>query len=225
MRRRKEISIAVALVILVIGLVLLYSAGPGNSLDLRAFRFLNSRIRNPLFDAIMPIITDFKKWRVVVLLVWSALVLFGGARGRWAALMLIPLVVASDQISSHILKPLVARVRPCEVLGQIHLWYGKDGWITTPAQVVQSYKSSFSFPSSHAANITASMLFIGLVYRRTLIFTLIFAGLVSLSRIYIGVHWPLDVLSGISLGAILGWFAYFLYQKIIRSVQGTKPSE
>jgi len=225
MIKRKEIFITAAIIVFTAGLFLLLKGSQGDSFDLKVFRFLNGGTRNPLFDAVMPVITDFRKWRIVVLLVWSGLVLFGGTKGRWAALVLIPLVVASDQISSHLLKPLVARMRPCEILGNVHLWYGKEGWITTPAQVVQSYKSSFSFPSSHAANITASMLFLGLVYRRALTFTLLFAALVSFSRIYIGVHWPLDVLGGIAIGSILGWTAFLLYRKIIQSIQDTRPSE
>jgi undecaprenyl-diphosphatase len=174
------------------------------SVDEKIFRFLNGSIINPVFDAIMPVVTDFRRWRIVLILVWSALVLFGGTKGRWAAFMLIPLVAASDQITSHLIKPAVRRIRPCEILGSIHLWYGPEGWITTPAEVVRSYKPSFSFPSSHAANITASMLFLGI------------ALLVSFSRIYIGVHWPSDVAVGMLIGALLAWPATVVFKHIYR---------
>jgi len=224
MEKRKPLIITLAVVATVAGLLLVAGGTPGE-LDRRMFRLLNGSIRNALFDILMPVITDFRKWRAIVILIWSGLVLFGGTRGRWAALVLIPLVVASDQISSHALKPLLARLRPCEVLGNVHLWYGKEGWITTPIEVVRSYKSSFSFPSSHAANITASMLFLGLVYRRILALSLTFALLVSLSRVYIGVHWPLDVLSGMALGALLGWLAFVLFRKVTQSVRDRVPSE
>jgi undecaprenyl-diphosphatase len=200
------------------------------SLDVRVFRFLNRSLANPLFDAVMPVITDFRRSRIVLLVVWSLLVLFGGSRGRWAALMLIPLVAASDQLSSSVLKPLVARMRPCEVLGSVHLWYGPEGWIDTPAAVVRSYKSSFAFPSSHATNITASMLFLGLVYRRALVPLVIVALAVSYSRVYIGVHWPLDILAGMAIGALLAWPAYILYGRLLgyasrQSERDTPPSE
>ena len=117
--------------------------------------------------------------------------------------MLIPIIAASDQLSSSVMKPIFERLRPCEVLGNVHLWHGPEGWITTPAEVARSYKNSFSFPSSHATNITASMLFLGLVYRRWLAPLLAVALLVSFSRIYIGVHWPSDVLAGMALGAAI----------------------
>jgi undecaprenyl-diphosphatase len=148
--------------------------------------------------------------------------------------VLIPVIVASDQLSSGVMKPLIERMRPCEVLGNVHLWHGPDGWITTPAELVRSYKSSFSFPSGHAANITASMLFLGLVYRRALAPLLAVAAVVSFSRIYVGVHWPSDVCAGMALGAAIGALAYVLFRRFYRegakkaaatqSEQGTPPS-
>jgi undecaprenyl-diphosphatase len=184
------------------------------SLEVRVFRALNSGAANPVLDWIMPIVTDFRRSRIVLILVWAALVLFGGNRGRWAALMLIPLVAATDQLSASVIKPLVGRSRPCEVLGGIHLWYGPEGWITTPAEVVRSYKSSFSFPSSHATNITGAMLFLGLAFRKALLPLLTVAVLVAYSRVYIGVHWTSDVLVGMVTGALLGWLAWIVFSRI-----------
>jgi undecaprenyl-diphosphatase len=196
------------------------AAPDSTSLDVRAFRLLNGRLANPAFDAVMPFATDFGKWRAAVILIWCALVIFGKTRGRWAALMLIPVIAASDQLSSHLVKPLVERVRPCDVLGSVRLWYGAQGWITTPTEVARSYKSSFSFPSSHAANITASMLFLGLVYRRWLAPLLALALVVSFSRIYVGVHWPSDVLVGMAIGAAIAAAAYLLFTRLYR--EGTR---
>jgi undecaprenyl-diphosphatase len=192
-----------------------------SSTEVRLFRFLNGSLANPVLDRVMPFVTDFRRQRIWLLLVWSALVILGGQRGRWAALMLIPLVTASDQISSHLIKPLVGRIRPCEVLGGVHLWYGAEGWLTTPAEVLRSYKSSFSFPSSHAANITASMLFLGLVYRRWIAVLLAVAVLVSYSRIYIGVHWPSDAAVGMVIGALLAWPAYLVFKLLIEGTGKT----
>ncbi len=184
-----------------------------SSADVKVFRFLNGSLANPLFDRLMPFVTNLDNWRIILVLIWCALVIAGGKRGKWAALTLIPIVAASDQISSSLIKPLVGRMRPCEVLGGIHLWYGPEGWITTPAEIIQSYKSSFAFPSSHAANMTAAMLFLGLAYRRFLVPTLFVAALISYSRIYIGVHWPTDVLAGMALGALIAWPTYLLYRR------------
>jgi len=214
---------ALAVILLLIAVALVPETAPcgraapdSASLEVRAFRFLNGSVANPVFDAIMPFATGFDRWRAIVILIWCALVLFGRTKGRWAALMLIPVIVASDQLSSAVIKSLIERVRPCEVLGGVHLWYGPEGWITTPAEVMRSYKSSPAFPSSHAANITSSMLFLGLVYRRALAPLLAVALIVSFSRIYIGVHWPSDALGGMALGALIAWAAYTAFKRVYR---------
>ncbi|MCK4548654.1 MAG: phosphatase PAP2 family protein [Candidatus Krumholzibacteria bacterium] len=191
------------------------------SLEVRVFRLLNSKAATPVLDVIMPLVTDFRRNRIVLFVVWAMLVLFGGNRGRWAALMLIPLVAATDQLSASVIKPLVGRSRPCEVLGSVHMWYGPEGWITTPAEVIRSYKSSFSFPSSHATNITGAMLFLGLTFRKVLWPMLFTAVLVSWSRVYIGVHWTSDVIVGMALGALLGWLAWIAFKRIYSSLDRT----
>jgi undecaprenyl-diphosphatase len=221
-RRHRGLRAALALAALSIAISMLLSGAArcapavpdSTSLDVRAFRLLNRDVVNPVFDAVMPLATDFNRSRYVVILIWCALVVFGKTRGRWAALVLIPVIAASDQLSSHLMKPLVGHLRPCDVLGNVHLWHGSEGWITTPAEVARSYKSSFSFPSSHAANITASMLFLGLVYRRWLAPLLAVALVVSFSRIYVGVHWPSDVLVGIALGAALAVAAHAVFRRL-----------
>ena len=187
-----------------------------SSIEVRVFRFLNEKAANPVLDWIMPIVTDFRRSRIVLLLVWVFLVLFGGNRGRWVALTLIPLVAATDQLSASVLKPLVGRSRPVEVLGSVHFWYGPEGWITTPAEVMRSYKSSFSFPSSHATNIMGAMFFLGLAFRKVLWPLVFIAVLVAYSRVYIGVHWTSDILVGMAIGALLGWLAWFAFKKIYR---------
>jgi undecaprenyl-diphosphatase len=185
------------------------------SLDVRIFRFLNAAIADPALDAVMPFVTDFQRWRIYAVAAWIGLIIFGGSKGRWAALMLIPLVAASDRLTSGVLKPLTMRLRPTEVLAHVHFWSRGSQWIWTPSDSIGGFKSSFAFPSSHAANFTASMLFLSLVYKRWVPYVCLpFAGLVCLSRIYTGVHWPTDVLAGIMIGGALAWLAYIAFRRL-----------
>ena len=202
------------------------SAAPAaSSFDVRVFRALNGRLANPVLDRVMPFLTDFKKWRVFALAAWVGLLVLGGTKGRLAALMLIPLVAASDQLTSSVLKPLTARLRPCEVLGNVHFWYSSGRWVWTPADAVGGFKTSFGFPSSHAANFTASMLLLSLVYKRWVPYLCLpIAAVISLSRIYTGVHWPSDVIVGILIGAGLGWLAHFALVRLLAVLERRRRS-
>jgi undecaprenyl-diphosphatase len=172
------------------------------------FRILNGKAQNRFFDLLMPLITDFSKWRIVLIIIWAILIFAGGPKGRWAAFMMIPLIAASDQLCASVIKPLTERARPCQVLGSVHLWNGSEGWITTPELITKSYKSSFSFPSNHAANMTSAMVFLGLVYRKWILPLAFLALAVSYSRVYVGVHWTSDVIAGIVIGALLASIAW-----------------
>jgi undecaprenyl-diphosphatase len=104
---------------------------------------------------------------------------------------LVVTVFLTDQVSAHIMKSLFDRVRPCNALTGV----------LTP----DDKPSSFSFPSSHATNMGGSMTFLALAYPPWAWFCVLFAFLVGLSRIYLGVHYPSDVLGGWVLGVFLGW--------------------
>jgi len=206
------------------GLAVVVVAAGGASLDVSAFRVLNRAIANPVFDTVMPVVTNSTVLRVLAAAILLALLVRGGTKGRLAALVLIPLVAASDQLTSGVLKPLVGRTRPCEVLGNVHLWY-HGHWVWTPREVAGGFKTSFGFPSSHAANATASAVLLSLLWRKWVPWVCLgFAGLVSLSRIYIGVHWPSDVLAGIAIGAGLAWLAHLALKRLVAWREARIPS-
>jgi undecaprenyl-diphosphatase len=167
------------------------------SLDTALFRVINITLGA---DALAPFMRAMSNPRVflpliVVVVAW--MLWRDGLRGRATVLALVLLITASDQLSSHVLKPLVQRPRPC--LPEA----GIEGVRTHGARC--SHRGSF--PSSHAVNIAAAAMLLGWRYRRAAWLAALFAFLVGYSRVYLGVHYPLDVVGGWLLGAGLGWGA------------------
>ena len=121
----------------------------------------------------------------------------------WIILLgIVLLILLSDQISSTLIKPLAMRLRPSHepsLAGLVH--------------IVRNYRAGgFSFVSSHAANGFAFATFTALLFKNRLYSSIIFlwAILTAYSRIYLGVHYPLDVLGGIILGIIIALCVYRL---------------
>jgi undecaprenyl-diphosphatase len=166
------------------------------TLDRSVFLFINRGLANPVTDLIMPVITNDNFLRLLYGLLVLALVIFGRRRFLWAILFSIVVVTLTDQSSASLLKPLIGRLRPCKIM-EVHLLVGCG--------------SGYSFPSSHAANLFGQALFWGLLCRKYLWPEVAFALLVGLSRIFVGVHYPLDVVGGMILGALQGAALAWLY--------------
>ncbi len=158
------------------------------SIDCSVLLFLNRTLANPFFDFIMPYITEEDYWRIPIGVVWFALVIFGGKKGRITALLVVVILTLSDQLSSAVIKPWVNRVRPCFVVEGVRLLIDQSG--------------SPSFPSSHAANMAAMATLFSVKYRRYTAVFISIAGLVAYSRIYVGVHYPSDLLGGALVGVL-----------------------
>jgi undecaprenyl-diphosphatase len=124
-------------------------------------------------------------------MLWLLLLVKGGIRGRWAAILLVPTIVLSDQLNSFWLKFIVERLRPCHELLDVRLLVGCG--------------SGYAFPSSHAVNNFAGALVLSYFLPRWTWAFFTFAGIVAFSRVYVGVHYPSDVVAGAIVGmAIAG---------------------
>ena len=166
------------------------------TLDRSIFLFINRDLANPVTDLIMPFITNDNFLRGIFALGIVAMLVFGRKRLLWAVLFSIVVVTLTDQSSAGLLKPLIGRLRPCKIM-EVHLLVGCG--------------SGYSFPSSHATNLFGQALFWGLLFRRYLWPGIAFAFLIGLSRIFVGVHYPLDVVAGMILGAAEGAAMAWLY--------------
>ena len=124
-------------------------------------------------------------------------------RMRGLALVLATaLAVSISDFLGATLKELIARDRPCHVLSHI-----KD---------IANCSNSFSFPSNHAVNSFTFATIVTLAYKNLTFLLYVSALLIGYSRIYLGVHYPTDVLSGALLGILIGFLGYkYFYLKIL----------
>ena len=170
------------------------------SIDKAVFFFINHTISNPVFDWLMPFLTDLNKQKpaiAVAVLLWLWLMIRGGKTGRTAGILLVFTIMASDQLSSSVIKHFFGRLRPCHVLQGVRL--------------LADCGSGFSFPSSHAVNNFAGATILSHYYRKYAWGWFSLASLIALSRPYIGVHYPSDIVGGAAIGwacaycVIAGW--------------------
>ncbi|MFZ3090041.1 MAG: phosphatase PAP2 family protein [Nitrospirota bacterium] len=158
-------------------------------IDRALFFFINITLKNPLFDWLMPFITSFGNFKLLIIAGAILLFILGTKREKVFLILLITTILIADFVSAQIFKNLFFRVRPCNALQGIHLLVGCT--------------SSYSFPSNHAVNITVFATLISFKYRYLMIPAIILAILVSFSRVYVGVHYPLDVIGGALIGLLI----------------------
>jgi undecaprenyl-diphosphatase len=174
--------------------------------DKDLFLFINGK-NTPFFDVIMSWASDKIFWIPFYLFIAYILIKEYKIKSVFIFFTISILITLCDQTASKLIKPLVKRLRPSHELGFqdiIHLSEAGPG-------------GKYGFVSSHAANVFGLAVFLILLlpkrYRLFKIVLLIWATLVSYSRIYNGVHYPLDILGGILIGAGFGILVNYLYSK------------
>ena len=167
-------------------------------LDKDLMIFFNKSISNFLFDIIMPVITSKDFLTVIGILLIFYLAVFCGKKGRIAILVLIFAVGLSDSICAQIIKPWVGRIRPSHEFNEfINLLVSKGG--------------KWSFPSNHAANSFAFATVLSYFFEQKTLALFVLACIIAFSRVYVGVHYPLDILCGAIIGYILSWMVLSIW--------------
>lgn len=171
--------------------------------DQEIFLWLNN-LGTPAWDAFWLFMTD--KWSAIP--IYILMLFFSYKQFKWKGLGVIVLSVAvlitcTDQLANAF-KYGFERLRPC---------YNED--ISHLVRLVKSHcGGKFSYFSAHAANSFGVVTFFSLVFRSSLRWfpplLLVWGLLVAYSRIYLGVHFPLDIITGITIGMLLGWLVYGL---------------
>lgn len=167
--------------------------------DAALFHFINSSLANPVFDVLLPLCREKWIWAPLYLFIAAFSLLHFGNRGWFVLLGLLAVVAISDGVSSQLIKKNVQRLRPCN-----------DIALADSVQLrIDSCGSGYSFTSSHAANHFGIALFIsglfGGLRRWIRPAVLLWATLIALSQVYVGVHYPGDVLGGALVGTLVGW--------------------
>ncbi len=163
-------------------------------LDHLFFQKINMEWTGPFLDTVMPIITDLHHQPVVLLGIFPLLVGIWVYRQKSRAIQaLLAAIIAvgvSDTLCHRVLKPVFERDRPAAA--------------NVPHKLRTTDHTGLSFPSNHAANNMAGAIIIATAVPGYGWIFIVFALMVAYSRIYVGVHFPLDVVAGIAVGVIVG---------------------
>lgn len=175
--------------------------------DSRLFLWLNHQLANPVFDALLPFFRDSVFWMPLYLFILTFVFLNFGHRGWWWIIAFLVTVAIADLTGTYLFKETIQRLRPCNepaLAGQVRL-------------VIKACPGGYSFLSNHAANHFGMATFLVFSFGRTfkpwLYVFYLWAVLISFAQIYVGAHYPLDILGGAMLGIIAGYITALVYRQ------------
>ena len=180
-----------------------------SDLDSRLFLFFNG-LHTGWLDTVMVALTETWPWIPLFVLLLYLIFKQYGKRGWWVLLAVAIIILCTDQLSAHVFKPLFHRLRPCfnpELEGLVHLPKGLPG-------------GQYGFVSSHAANSFGIATFLMGVLRKRYRcigwWLYAWAIVFSYTRIYIGVHYPGDILAGAALGVLIGLIGVWAFHRLLK---------
>ncbi len=169
--------------------------------DKQLFFFINSH-HNPFWDSVMLFVTNKSSWYLLYAII-IAFLIYSYRKHMWLAVIMIAITITiADQTSSGFLKPTVERLRPC-----------KDPDISERVRTPGGCGGLHGFTSSHASNhfgIAVLLILLGYKWSKWIWLFLPWAALVAYSRVYVGVHFPGDVIVGGIIGVLAAYIAFYI---------------
>lgn len=175
-------------------------------LDRDLFIVINSKWTNPLFDVIMPFLRTPTYWVPLYLFMIVFVLLNYKVKGFWWIVFFLVTVALTDMIGTNIFKYNFLRTRPCnnpDLIGQLKL--------------LVACPSGYGFTSNHAANHFGMATFIFFTFRyqfkKWTLLAFLWAGSICYAQIYVGVHYPADVIGGTLLGVLIGGITAYQFNR------------
>jgi len=176
--------------------------------DKSVIKIINGQWHHPFFDAIMPFVRNMETWVPLYFFLILLLVINFKKRGGWWVLFATITVMCSDFMSSQLIKKNFFRLRPCNDPSNA-AWF----------RIIEgiSFPQSSSFTSSHATNHFALAVFFFLTCRQVFgkwsYLFFVWAASICYAQMYVGVHYPIDIICGAVLGSCIGYLAATGFKK------------
>ncbi|WP_456324458.1 phosphatase PAP2 family protein [Desulfonauticus submarinus] len=176
------------------------------TLDLKIFLLINHYLKNPFFDWLMPIISNNLVWGSIILS-YLFYLLLTRQKNKIFYILIACLLIGLCDWSANLPKKKLARIRPLNALKGCH-FFEDNHWQTRSANFIPTKKRGTSFPSAHAANSWLAYLLLSFRFKKLKKILWPIPLAVGYSRIYLGKHYPLDILGGYIWGTL--FFVLFL---------------
>lgn len=178
-------------------------------LDRSLFFIINDRWSNSFFDLVLPYTRNSLTWVPLYLFLILFISVTYKKKGFFWILLAIATAASTDLVSSRLIKETIFRLRPCadvSLAGHMHF-------------LLQYCPQSSSFTSSHAANHFGFAVFLYCTlrkyYSKWIMLIFVWAFIICYAQVYVGVHYPLDILGGAVAGSIIGYIFARIFNQYI----------
>jgi membrane-associated phospholipid phosphatase len=179
--------------------------------DFHLFQLINQIWTNPFLDAVLPFMRNQYVWAPFYVFIIAFLAFNYGKKGWLFVVLAVCTVIVSNLVSSEWIKKNIRRTRPCNEIR-----------LAEQRRILVHCGVGYSFTSSHAANHFSFASFICFAgagfFRRYRWLFMIWAAVISYAQVYVGVHYPLDIIIGGLLGFWIGLAGVYLYRKLAQIV-------